>query len=949
MVSLFCLNVVYALEVLQGASAGPVSSTRGKFEIDRPGSSRPSLSWTTSNGLPFQVPAVLMHQGRVVKRGTKSGDLTWDFNGFDTSDVRNKHKMLQVAAEVPLTYDVSGAEESAANGRYTYVEMQSVSGRMRPVWRSAQNYYLHAQASGDEDEWVLAKDSRASGAARCPDADLHTHGAAPQAGAFTAVGKSAPVKCNDGLTYAGGAVKCSADGWSHDEHPVEGGCRAAPPWAPREPVSLDVVLQRAKPDWSTSTRTSVRAKLRKVRVTTEAELKKAIEADELNDALRDADERTFGASTLLALYIQCQDDPVLAQKISEAKPDYGVKTMVTVLEKLWDVDVRSVAELKAKLASNSLNRALRDKGHRGFGPETLRDISAALEVSASLAELPSFAELEAELAAGRERVVQRSSAGMAFLPPASWGATRLRAGQAVTYHTLSEVYFGAGQVHQSAVCGASLFSQPSLQCSAGHRAPSAAQFAGVPDRGFGVELEMVGRSPRGGRGGFFVELASTQNSSSEASLEMEDGDLAGLKSCMTQKAGRSIDNWNWITDCTVKPLKEAEARQLGSSSPSSETSGVAFELVSAPPPHALTGATGIQSAFEVVSLLHAMGVQAGPTQGMHVHVNVGKPGQSQTPGAGAGRSLSMAEIGNVYAHFARYTHVTDEMLQDSRVNNRWSKGLHFHEQIVNVAETGYGGAPQIQSGLTRTSGGSRDVPKFFKRIHKWVKGAVGRQDDSKFCNWVNGGYLSGYSGENYDSYPSQPCDQRYPNERYHNINLIVLNRYGTIEFRAFPASSDAQRVTSWIRFVLKFVDSFKDRHEFLRDGHDDPEVAALELEHAQTAASLEGLAQEVGMSAEDLQLWKRKPWEQGPACQVGGASALELGAGELSAEPLEEPEPQELSMELEPPRAWDGTPYTSEWSHAEPQELLRVEHGGQTSEMEVGATARTVRRQPNQI
>ena len=81
--------------------------------------------------------------------------------------------------------------------------------------------------------------------------------------------------------------------------------------------------------------------------------------------------------------------------------------------------------------------------------------------------------------------------------------------------------------------------------------------------------------------------------------------------------------------------------------------GVGFELVSPPPPNALTGQTGVRSVVETLSVLPAQGVQAGPTQGLHVHVNVGKPGKAATAGMNAGDSLSVNEISNVWAQYAK--------------------------------------------------------------------------------------------------------------------------------------------------------------------------------------------------------------------------------------------------------------------------------------------------------
>lgn len=378
--------------------------------------------------------------------------------------------------------------------------------------------------------------------------------------------------------------------------------------------------------------------------------------------------------------------------------------------------------------------------------------------------------------------------------------------------------------------------------------------------------------------------------------------------------------WQWTTDNSVQLLTETEARMILGRDASRETvqretTGIGFELVSAPPPQALAGQRGLESTVEVLTLLRSMGVQAGPTQGLHVHINVGKPGQGRTPGKDVGASLTMAEISNVWAHYARYQHVIDELLQDNRINNEYSVGLHFHEQIIGTglqATGGYG----LQVTAGHRYGSELYAPAFFNRMHRWVHDLGDERTSAEYCNWVNAGYLSdGYGVEYREEEFRRPCSLGHPKERYQHINLCVLNKFGTMEFRAFPATNDPERAMMWVRLLLNFVETFKSRHEYIRDASKDPVVAMRALEAAQATATLQGLANDVGMGAADLRFWKGRSWiDDSPACRLPG----DRGDGSAAFVELEprEPTPTEDKQE---PQWWNGhawMPKPSEWSHA---------------------------------
>jgi len=54
----------------------------------------------------------------------------------------------------------------------------------------------------------------------------------------------------------------------------------------------------------------------------------------------------------------------------------------------------------------------------------------------------------------------------------------------------------------------------------------------------------------------------------------------------------------------------------------------------------------------------------------------------------------------------------------------------------------------------------------------------------------------------------QPCKSRYPWQRYFQVNLIPLLKYGTMEFRGHSATYDQERVARWIQFLIAFVDYY---------------------------------------------------------------------------------------------------------------------------------------------
>jgi len=497
----------------------------------------------------------------------------------------------------------------------------------------------------------------------------------------------------------------------------------------------------------------------------------------------------------------------------------------------------------------------------------------------------------------------------------------------------SEVYFSTGKM-----CGVSPFSTPELTCSA--VSPSLVPYAqlddAVPQRAFGIELEMVARSTDNLSAEFDALLQKKQNLG-----KLEAGAHSGLSNnlrkvaqcwdlakvrhpdapaqcaqhadcalamyCRTDgtcrprnkcEAEASIDgvcphlmgSWRWETDCTVHPLNSGQAREIhgdNEAAIASETSGVPFEMVSALPPNALAGASGVKSVAEVLTTLRHMGVQAGPTQGMHMHVNVGKPGkESDTDDARAGADLTVEQVANIWANYAKYQNVIDEMLQDSRMGNTWAKPLRFASWRSMLWTDENDSSWQHDTADGQSVDYSRTALKTFTKLWRWVQQKKRKedQDDTKFCDFV----LGRYEG-------ATPCSDRYPQERYSHVNLAVLNKYGTIEFRAFPASSDPRRVTEWVQFLLRFVEHFKDdgrwhlhgagqeldhptleqrvealeaKVEQLETNPKDADAFAADFERLaeqQRTASLADLEEALGA---DLSYWRERPWLTGAPCKM---------------------------------------------------------------------------------
>jgi len=355
------------------------------------------------------------------------------------------------------------------------------------------------------------------------------------------------------------------------------------------------------------------------------------------------------------------------------------------------------------------------------------------------------------------------------------------------------------------MCGVGLFTKRTRTCSefpsskvAGRKDVSLSPHS---DRAFGVEFEFVaqGVSRHAALRDAVKELQTCAERTSVSKSCSRTSECSVYDFChhgrcqnrtrCSERAGIKCPpsmSWNFITDGSVKPLTAEQAHQAGASS--SETSGTPFEIVSPP----LSGQSGWQSMTEVLGLVRHVGVQAGPSSGIHIHVNViGDP-----PGVNSGPKLSLRGIINVWAAYAKYQHVINDMLSPGRQDNHYSKSLYLGDCDVGTTP------PEGQDRTWYSTYPHKFVRRIFKNMfayrRKLASNSPRTHDAAKdMCNAIL-------------SVPGDPtpCKSRYPWQRYFQVNLVPLSKYGTMEFRGHSATYDQERVARWIQFLIAFVDYY---------------------------------------------------------------------------------------------------------------------------------------------
>lgn len=80
-------------------------------------------------------------------------------------------------------------------------------------------------------------------------------------------------------------------------------------------------------------------------------------------------------------------------------------------------------------------------------------------------------------------------------------------------------------------------------------------------------------------------------------------------------------------------------------------------------------------------------------------------------------------------------------------------------------------------------------------------------------------------------------------EKFFQINLTPLGRFGTLEFRLGSASADGERVARWIQLIVGMVDASKDPATVSEFFDEDIGRDLMQLQEAQDAATPEALQQ----------------------------------------------------------------------------------------------------------
>jgi hypothetical protein len=203
------------------------------------------------------------------------------------------------------------------------------------------------------------------------------------------------------------------------------------------------------------------------------------------------------------------------------------------------------------------------------------------------------------------------------------------------------------------------------------------------------------------------------------------------------------------------------------------------------------------------------------------------------------------------------------MLQDSRIGNSYGYPLLLISGATVNVDNGYASIAEnvTTQEIEKFDNASRAVLETYAKLQTWVKNhgdKVSMQKD--FCNSVVSHIYDG----------STPCSKRYPKARYFQVNLVPLDRIGTIEFRAFPATTSVERALKWVNFIVSFVEHFKDDRRFIdqelaRGDKDSVDVEPLRT--AQREASLKDLADELSMDAKWMAYWQQRDWLQSEACR----------------------------------------------------------------------------------
>jgi len=176
--------------------------------------------------------------------------------------------------------------------------------------------------------------------------------------------------------------------------------------------------------------------------------------------------------------------------------------------------------------------------------------------------------------------------------------------------------------------------------------------------------------------------------------------------------------------------------------------------------------------------------------------------------------------------------------------------------------------------------------RFFGNMHKWLRdhpsqGSVYDKPRSastlKFCNAI----LATPGSE-------EACDKRHPHQRYFQVNLVPMHKFGTIEFRAHSGTYHRGRVLRWIQFVVAFVERFglgggakTKMSRYFTTGSAANDYR--KLQRAQQSATSDELFEELkGLIAPDSKAYyQQRKWETSSTkgCNIGAVNIWRADAG----------------------------------------------------------------------
>lgn len=285
-------------------------------------------------------------------------------------------------------------------------------------------------------------------------------------------------------------------------------------------------------------------------------------------------------------------------------------------------------------------------------------------------------------------------------------------------------------------------------------------------------------------------------------LRGHTGTCKARKLCVEDGASvacpKPLSVWPWMFDSSVSPMTASDT------SDADQWDGVPVEIVAPGPPKAwpLRGGTGLRNIGEMMASLRWMGLQMGPSTGMHVHVNI------KSTLAGGDCCMHDKQVARIWTAFAKYQLVIDEMMTSSRVTNAYAVGLLL---------------------------GDARIAAIFANIHDYFNGIFhhNKTDGTPdFCNSALGvtrdpltlkktGLAGAWGTERGRGTEGKVC-QRKGDERYTSLNVHALGKHGTIEFRSHAGTHDIERVLRWVQFVIAFCHAY--RNSFSMDKYFDDDV-----------------------------------------------------------------------------------------------------------------------------